>query len=362
MKHKKFFGAASAALITVIVITLVLAPAAGAASKYKVLHRFHGGANDGSEPLVGLILDAAGNLYGTTFGGGAFGYGAAFKLTPNADGSWTESVLHSFTSSDGSYPYAGLIFDAAGNLYGTTEFGGGGGYGTVFKLTPNADGSWTESVLHWFHGRDGSYPRAGLTFDAAGNLYGTTSGGGAFGYGAAFKLTPNADGSWTERVLHSFNGSDGAYPYAGLTFDAAGNLYGTTSEGGASGNGTVFKLTPNADGSWTESVLHSFSSSDGAYPWAGAHLRRSGKSLRHDPHRRPPGGGTVFKLAPNQDGSWTESVLHSFSRQRRMGTLAGLIFDAAREISTARPRAAVPRVMARLSSCHPIWMEAGRTV
>jgi uncharacterized repeat protein (TIGR03803 family) len=155
MNYKKFLGAASAALMIVIVITLVLAPAAGAASKYKTLYKFTGGA-DGSQPSGGLIFDQAGNLYGTTgYGGGALNSGTVFKLAPNADGSWTESVLHSFKGSDGAVPAAGLIFDAAGSLYGTTAYGGSSGHGTVFKLTPSADGSWTESVLHSFNGNDG---------------------------------------------------------------------------------------------------------------------------------------------------------------------------------------------------------------
>jgi uncharacterized repeat protein (TIGR03803 family) len=299
MKHKKFFGAASAALITVIVITLVLAPAAGAASKYKVLHRFHGGANDGSEPLVGLILDAAGNLYGTTFGGGAFGYGAAFKLTPNADGSWTERVLHSFNGSDGAYPYAGLTFDAAGNLYGTTSEGGASGNGTVFKLTPNADGSWTESVLHSFSSSDGAYPWAGcLIFDAAGNLYGTTLTGGSPGGGTVFKLAPNQDGSWTESVLHSFTVSDGWGPLAGLIFDAAGNLYGTAAGGGSASDGTAFKLSPNLDGSWAYSLIHVFLGKPAIAPWTGLVLGSAGTLYGTTQSCSSGCQGVVYQITP----------------------------------------------------------------
>ncbi len=146
-----------------------------------MLHSFNG--SDGEGP-TGLIFDAAGNLYGTTYYGGAHGRGTAFKLTPKADGSWTESVLHSFNTSDGAFPDAGLIFDAAGNLYGTTEGGGNssvcdGGCGTVFELIPQKDGSWAESVLHPFNDSGGAFPDAGLIFDAAGNLYGTASFGGS---------------------------------------------------------------------------------------------------------------------------------------------------------------------------------------
>jgi uncharacterized repeat protein (TIGR03803 family) len=242
-----------------------------------VLHSFNG--SDGSHPQAGLIFDAAGNLYGTTYGGGASGYGTVFKLTPNADGSWTESVLHSFNGSDGSSPFAGLIFDAAGNLYGTTSLGGGSNFGTVFKLTPNADGSWAESVLHSFIGSDGSYPLAGLIFDAAGNLYGTTefggSGCGGSGCGVVFKLTPNADGSWTESVLRRFGGTRAKCPEAGLIFDGAGNLYGTASSGNRD-YGAAFKLSPNLDGSWAYSLIHVFQGNPAANPLGGLVLGSGG--------------------------------------------------------------------------------------
>ena len=333
MNYKKFLGAAGAALITVIVITLVLAPAAGAASKYKTLYKFTGGA-DGSQPSGGLIFDQAGNLYGTTgYGGGALNSGTVFKLARNADGSWTESVLHSFNGSDGSVPAAGLIFDAAGNLYGTTEGGGSSGGGTVFKLAPNQDGSWTESVLHSFNHSDGHWPLAGLIFDGAGNLYGTTEQGGAHNLGTVFRLAPNADGSWTESVLHSFNGNDGYVITAGLIFDGAGNLYGTTANGGSSGHGTVFKLTPSADGSWTESVLHSFNGNDGYVITAGLIFDGAGNlygtTEQGGSGCHPSGCGVVFKLAPNSDGSWTESVLHRFGATPAEYPSAGLIFDGA---------------------------------
>ncbi len=166
-------------------------------------------------------------------------------------------MLHSFAGGgDGAFPYAGLISDASGALYGTTAYGSGApGYGTVFKLTPSATpgGAWTESVLHSFAGGgDGAYPFAGLISDASGALYGTTlygSGAPGYGYGTVFKLTPpaTAGGAWTESVLHSFaGGGDGAYPYAGLISDASGALYGTASQGGGAGWGTVFELTVSA--------------------------------------------------------------------------------------------------------------------
>jgi uncharacterized repeat protein (TIGR03803 family) len=175
---------------------------------------------------------------------------SARAQTPTASIAWNEKVLYSFGRGrdDGGYPYASLISDAAGNFHGTTYFGGANGWGTVFELTPTAGGGWTEDVLYNFNGGDGRWPEAGLIFDAAGNLYGTTSGGGTYGdYGTVFELlTPEWGGGWTEQVLHSFgNGADGTYPQAGLIFDTAGNLYGTTQQGGAYYNyGTVFELTP----------------------------------------------------------------------------------------------------------------------
>ena len=283
MNYKKFLGAASVALMIVIILSLTLAPGAWAASRYKVLYRFQVGGNDGSAPIAGLIFDAAGNLYGTTEYGGASNYGTVFKLTPNAVGSWTKSVLYSFKDgSDGGWPAAGLIFDAAGNLYGTTFDVSFSDYGTVFKLTPNADGSWTESVLHSFNGSDGETPVAGLIFDAAGNLYGTTDSGGAYRNGTVFKLTPNADGSWTESVLHAFIGSDGAHPDAGLIFDAAGNLYGTTDFGGDYAQGYGLQAHPERRRKLDRERAALVQPQRRSFPRSRPHLRCGRKSLRHD--------------------------------------------------------------------------------
>ena len=273
MIYKKFLAAASAALLIVILVTLAWTPGAWAASNYKVLHKFTGGA-DGNEFMEvtgegnwfssGLLLDVTGNLFGVTAAGGAYGFGVVFKLAPNTDGTWSQSVLYSFTGgADGGYPFAGLISDSAGDLYGTTSGGGSGscsnaytqGCGVVFELAPNLDGSWTESVLYSFTGgADGAQPEARLTFDPAGNLYGTTDAGGVRlsapcpgpfsdnydnGCGVAFELTPNSDGTWTESVLHAFTAhNDGQGQIGPLTLDAAGNLYGT-AQGGKNGQGVV---------------------------------------------------------------------------------------------------------------------------
>ena len=249
-------------------------------------------------PRNGLIADSAGNLYGTTSGGGASYKGVVFKLAPDG----TETVLHSFPGfpSDGNSPYAGLIADSAGNLYGTTLSRDSVSHaGVVFKLAPNGTAGWTETVLHSFTGfpTDGALPYAGLIADSAGNLYGATTGGGASGQGVVFKLAPDG----TETVLHAFTGgSDGAYPGVGpLIADSAGNLYGTTQVGGASGQGVVFKLAPNGTGGWTESVLYSFTGgSDGGQPFYGSLIADGAGNLYGTTvGGGASGAGVVFKLS-----------------------------------------------------------------
>ena len=317
-----------------------LTPAAGGTWTEKVLYSFSGGA-DGTAPYAGLIFDAAGNPYGTTSQGGSYDYGTVFELTPTGGGTWTEKVLHSFNyATDGANPYAGLIFDAAGNLYGMTVLGGLFNGGTVFELTPAVGGSWTESVLHNFgSGTDGANPYAGtLVFDAAGNLYGTTESGGTSNYGTAFELKPAAGGTWTEKVLHNFNndGADGADPVAGLVFDAAGNLYGTTESGGPYNWGTVFELTPTAGGTWTEQVLRNFNNdgTDGFLPSAGLSFDAAGNLYGTTFYGGTYGGGTVFELTPAAGGTWTEQVLHSFNSDGTDGyqPIAGLILDGAGDL------------------------------
>ena len=313
-----------------ILTSILFVPITWAATRETVLHNFGDGANDGSTPSAGLILDAAGDLYGTTSYGGPDNLGTVFKLTPKADGDWTEKVLYSFNQTGGSYPEAGLILDAAGDLYGTTYQGGTHGQGTAFELTPQADGSWKEKVLHSFNITDGANPEAGLIFDAAGNLYGTTDQGGTYGFGTAFELTPQGDGGWTEKVLHSFNfnETDGANPEAGLIFDGAGNLYGTTNGSGTGSVGTVFELTSKADGSWKEKVLYSFDGSDGSNPEAGLILDRAGDLYGTTSSGGSDNLGTVFKLALKADGDWTEKVLYSFNETDGAYPEAGLILDA----------------------------------
>jgi len=234
-----------------------------------VLYRFRGGA-DGSLPGYGdLVFDEAGNLYGTTINGGSNDEGVVYELTPSGGG-WTESVLYSFTGKlDGSTPYSGVIFDQAGNLYGTNTTGLGA-YGRVYQLTPSGSG-WIEHTLYGFTGgNDGAYPVGGVISDQSGNLYGTTNSTAYGGGGTVFELKPS-NGGWMFNLLYSFTGNQLQGPYASLAMDAAGNLYGTTYGDGAYGLGSVFKLTPSG-GSWTYTDLHDFSGSDGQNPAGGVVL------------------------------------------------------------------------------------------
>jgi len=235
-------------------VVFELTPSQGGTWTETVLHTFKGSL-DGGIPQAAPILDAQGNLYGTTAVGGANNSGIVWKLTPitkgKKKGQWKEQILHTFKggTTDGASPWAGLIADAQGNFYGTTQEGGAYGSGTIFELTPK-NGSWTETILYTFTGGwDGGLPTSPLVFDNAGNLYGTTAAGGSGscsgGCGVVFELTPSQGGAWTETVLHSFAGTpDGAVSWSGLIFDTQGNLYGMTREGGLSNSGVVFEVTP----------------------------------------------------------------------------------------------------------------------
>jgi uncharacterized repeat protein (TIGR03803 family) len=313
---------------TILVVIVMLAPSVFATSPVEsVLYRFKGGT-DGATPYAGLVADKAGNLYGTTVAGGTSNVGAVFEVSPPGS-AWTEGVLYSFAGgTDGASPWAGLIFDKAGNLYGTTASGGGtsctGGCGTVFELSPPAvqGGSWTETVLYRFAGgNDGSSPWAGLILDAKGNLYGTTgSGGGKSNGGTVFQLAPPATqgAPWTETVLHSFgNGNDGASPLSGLTFGLNGGIYGTTFTGvGTAQSGIVFKLKAPATqgGSWTEGVLYRFSGGvDGQSPVAALTIDKVGNLYGTAVGGGQNSAGVVFELSPPTKGPWTETVLYNFS-------------------------------------------------
>jgi uncharacterized repeat protein (TIGR03803 family) len=290
-----------------------------AAGTERILYFFAGGTTDGLRPEAGLVMDSAGNLYGTTEAGGG-----VFKVSPTG----TETVLHFFKggTTDGAAPFAGLIMDSAGNLYGTTFAGGPSDDGTVFKVSPTG----TETVLYFFKGgtTDGLGPRAGLVMDSAGNLYGTTEFGGAYcvsqgGCGTVFKLSATG----TETVLYSFKGgtTDGANPlYGNLLMDSAGNLYGTTSAGGPSNDGTVFKISATG----TETVLYSFKggTADGAITAEGVIADGAGNLYGITSYGGTNNRGTVFKIS----AAGTESILYSFAGGASDGSgPVGLMMDSA---------------------------------
>jgi uncharacterized repeat protein (TIGR03803 family) len=246
-------------------------------------------------PTGNLLLDSAGNLYGVTQDGGANGWGSVFELTPSGSG-WTESILYAFQGqNDGGAPYSGLIMDSAGNLYGTTAAAGANRQGVVFELK-SSGGGWSEQVLYTFQGgNDGGQPVAGLIFDSAGNLYGATASWGSGGGGTVFKLA-SSGGSWTYSVLTSLTGSDG--PVASLTMDSHGTLYGTTFMDDSFGYGSVFKLTPSGGG-WTYADLHDFTGgTDGGYPGGGVVLDSAGNLYGTAVTGGTNGLGVLYEITP----------------------------------------------------------------
>jgi len=384
MPSKKLLAVFVAAF-SVILEFLAVAPPLFAASSEKVLYNFCSAnhCTDGSGPLAGLTFDKDGNLYGTTYNGGAgrceAGCGTVFELIPS-NGKWTEKVLHSFyPNGGGDNPSAGLILDSAGNLYGTTGYSGNSGAGVVFELirgdgkwtekvldtfgNPTAplifdpsgnlfgtvldaaafelipnNGKWTQKVLHNFTSKDGYFLYAPMIFDSAGNLYGTAYYGGIYDSGAVYELIPN-HGKWTEKLLHSFNydGKDGINPYAGLISDSAGNLYGTTEQGGtgtgdycAKGCGIIFELTPGKNGAWTRKILHNFNQDgvDGEAPTGGLIFDKDGNLYGTTQYGGASVEGTVYELTPS-NGKWTEKVLHAFNGKDGARPWAGLILDSA---------------------------------
>lgn len=325
------FQIAAGYILAVLTVLFVLTAGASASSG-QVIYSFQGGS-DGANPYSDLVMDAAGNLYGTTSQGGGTGCngqgcGTVFELTPTKDG-WKHQVLYAFTScqNDGCTPQTGLIFDNAGNLYGTTT--------TVFELSPNGHGGWTENTLHVFAYGEGSNPAGDLIFDDKGNLYGANSAEGNGqclednGCGTAFELTPQSDGTWSETTIHVFtdSGSDGAVPSSRLNFDSTGSAYGVTAYGGPAsctqgsprgggiitGCGTLYKLTPNQGGGWTESTLYDFvrGGGFGIYPSGGLFFDKAGH-LYGTSQAGGNGYGTFFELRDSQENGWQQSDLHFF--------------------------------------------------
>ena len=374
--------------LTISAAVAILATVAWAAGAPQVIYSF-AGDNDGEYTDTDLVIDSAGNLYGTSVQGGDFGGGTVFQLSPSGSG-WTHTVLYSFTGgADGGEPYKGVTLDSEGNLYGTAVTGGGGfcegGCGVAYKLT-HVGGTWTQSVIHTFTGgNDGSGPGAGLTLDKHGNVYGMTPTGGADGLGVIFRLQLQASGVWKIKVLHTFTGGDdgatgsagrlllrkgtfygaatvgggygqgtvfslkhipgqwqfktlysfqgqpdAGFPYGGLNFDQAGNLYGTTYYDGANNFGSVYQLSPQPDGSWSERVLYSFQGGrDGMGSISNLVLRKNG-ALYGTTSEGGSGYGTIFKVRADAQGNWTERVVYRFTGVPDAGfAYNGMVADAA---------------------------------
>jgi uncharacterized repeat protein (TIGR03803 family) len=349
MRNKKLSGGLNVVLAVLVMVALMPGTRAAAQTE-KVLHNFDylGSVKDGAAPYGGVAVDASGNLYGMTNIGGTglctndgfvVGCGTVFEVSPKTGGGWSYKILHNFsnTGKDGYFPLGALTLDASGNLYGTTVYGGTGscgnifsdtGCGTVFELSPKTGGGWTYKIVHSFRSTapDGNYPEGNVTIDSAGNLYGTTFGGGAYGYGTVFEFKAVAGGGWTESIAHSFNddGVDGYYSgketlglilYTGatLTLDGSGNLYGVTDWGGTNDYGTIFELKPSSGGAWTEAVVHDFDYTDGANPAGGLAMDGAGNLYGTTVYGSPGNAGTVFELSPAGGGSWTLTQLHHFS-------------------------------------------------
>lgn len=342
-------------LVVCSLLPVALSGIGRAQTNFQPIYLFGGsGSFDGEAPNGGLIADQDGNLYGTTRLGGTGASGTVYELTPAANG-YTETILHNFDGTDGADPFANVVMDANGNLYGTTEAYGLYRQGNVFELSPASDGSWNFHVLHSFTGgADGGESETGLIIDSRGNLYGTTGTGGilngpcGYGCGVVFELSPTAEGSWHETVLYSFTGgNDGSGPYGSLIRDGAGNLYGTTVEGGnyrtcgGPGCGVVFELSPSRSGNWSESVLYAFKGGrDGFYPNSQLAPDASGNlyGTAAGGNRQsdcPNDCGVIFEVS-RETGRWLESVIHAFTgKEDGSGANGGVTFDAEGDLYAA---------------------------
>jgi uncharacterized repeat protein (TIGR03803 family) len=374
----------------IVALLAVIASTASAQPKFKILHAFSG--SDGAGLWGNLIFDQKGNLYGTTGGGGPYKYGTVFELSPGPRGEWTHTILHGFDiyGDGGSAPQGGLVFDAEGNLYGGAEEGGAHDAGTIFELAPGSEGwaytviytfcskpkcrdggapfgtlavdssgrlygiaggafelalgsdGWAEGVIYGFRSnRGGTSAAAGPILGRDGNLYGTTESGGIAcpppGCGTAYELSPVRSGGWKHIILHNFGSFqyDGEGPGVGeLALDEAGNLYGTTFAGGkntcSTGCGTVFKLTPESNGPWKETILYSFrNGTTGNGPGAGVVVDKVGNLYGTTVYGGGQCGcGVVYKLEPGIHGKWTYTVLHTFTYSDGAQPDANLILDS----------------------------------
>jgi uncharacterized repeat protein (TIGR03803 family) len=282
---------------------------------HTVLYSFTGGA-DGGEPYKGVTLGRDGNLYGTAVTGGSGncegGCGVVYKLT-NSAGTWTQTVIHAFTGGDdGSGPGARVTVDAGGNIYGMTPTGGAYGFGTIYKIHGAGGGAFR--VIHTFTGGDdGATGSAGRMILRRGRLYGAATVGGAHGSGVIFELSPRAVGEWDFRPIYAFKGQpDGSFPYGALLFGPAGRIYGTTYYGGDNGIGAVYELAQQRLGDWQERVIYSFQAgTDGNSPISNL-VRDAAGNLYGTTSEGGLGSGAIFKLSPIGGGQWTETVVHAF--------------------------------------------------
>jgi len=307
--------------LAVLSALLMFAVHPAQAQTESVLYNFTG-TPDGANPYSTLTFRGP-NIFGTTYNGGQYGFGTVFELKPNGSGGWNESVLYSFcpaspSCADGQNPtFTKVVFDAKGNLYGTTFSGGSLGNGVVFELSPSGS-TWNYSVIYNFAGQpDAANPINGLVIDSKSNLYGTSYNGGGGGNGAVFELSPTGSGTWTEQVILSIPTS-----FAGLAMDASGNLYGTT-------NTTVFKLQPNGSGGWFMSTLFTFSAQlQGVTPNGTPFVDGTGNIYGTTVTGGKNNLGVVYKLVKGSTGKYTEKILYSFGNN---GTqpYGGVVVDSA---------------------------------
>ncbi|HVI10085.1 MAG TPA: choice-of-anchor tandem repeat GloVer-containing protein [Candidatus Binatia bacterium] len=315
-----------------------LSPTSGGQWQVTVIYKFQNCAQNGMYPLGSLSIDKEGNLYGSEYNSLSDGSGQVYELKKRPGGNWLFGVLHNFPPSEGG-PVGDLTFDSAGNIYGATYYASTAFDGEVFELSPQSNGTWKESILYTFnYTAPPAGPADGLTFDSQGNLYGPAFYGSHGGYGAIYKLSPQSNGSWALTTLYNFkSGPDGSEPNSKLVFDSEGNLYGTALE---PANGQVFQLRPAGGGLWTKTTIHAFlqsNQSDGRQP-LGTLVFDSKGNLYGETEFGGTGCnqnlcGVIYELSPQAGGSWTETILHQFeSAEDGSEPQGGITLDGAGNI------------------------------